>query len=290
MFTSRGLVFVALNAIRALSLITLLLVFVSNILVIVHDVQAVNHFMATQGADTTNSTTFDDTMANCDYIEGSTVPNQPAGVFWAVVNRLLILLECIFLALSEVGFPMRFFDTHFPVLGSNFGVGALGVFQCLIGASVLSHHVDTFALVSAFFVFSVGCVNMLAGLIFREGSKSKRVLNPAKSDIPVSINSNPNLKPMITSFPDGFMNVTNSRYSSSSTEKTPAPAYGYQAGNAFGRAGEKTGSPALLARSMTNISQPEPAHPNFRPTVTFNNNTRASGGSPSFESSPGNAV
>lgn len=43
-----------------------------------------------------------------------------------------------------------------------------------IGATILSHHVDEFTLVSAFFLFSVGCLNITLGLIFREQAKSKR--------------------------------------------------------------------------------------------------------------------
>ena len=92
---------------------------------------------------------------------------------------------------------MAFFDRFFPVLGSEFGLGALGVFQTLyvsilflspsppgayhglngclsIGATILSHHVDDFTVVSAFFLFSVGCLNIMLGLIFREHAKSKR--------------------------------------------------------------------------------------------------------------------
>ena len=94
-------------------------------------------------------------------IRNSTVPNQAAGAFWAVLNRLLIIAQVIALTLSELGWPMRFFEAYFPVLGRNFGVGALGVIQCLLGAAVLSHHVDDFALVSAFLLFSVGCLNIL---------------------------------------------------------------------------------------------------------------------------------
>ena len=45
-----------------------------------------------------------------------------------------------------------------------------------LGAAVLSHHVDEFSLVSAFFLFSVGCVNILLGLIFRESAKARRAL------------------------------------------------------------------------------------------------------------------
>lgn len=277
-FTQRGIVFIALNVIRALSLLALILVFASNIETIVHDIQGVNRFMSDQANGTA-----DDDMVDCDYIMDTTVPNQPAGVFWAVVNRLLILGECIFLILSEVGFPMKFFDRFFPVLGSKFGVGALGVFQCLIGAAVLSHHVDTFALVSAFFLFSVGCLNMLVGLIFREKAKTKRSLNPVTNEI-LPINS---LKPMMAGssgvFPAGFTNVTGteSTYSINSMDKTPAPAYGSQAASAFGKAAEKiTGSPIFLGRSIS-LSKPEEAHPHSSPRVTFN--TRRM--SPTFESS-----
>lgn len=64
----------------------------------------------------------------------TTVPNQPAGVFWAVLNRLLIIGQVIVLILSEVGKPMfieTFFASYFPILGRDFGLGALGVIQTL---------------------------------------------------------------------------------------------------------------------------------------------------------------
>ena len=66
-----------------------------------------------------------------DLYSNSTVPNQPAGVFWAVLNRLLIIGQVFILFLSEIGWPSAFFDRFFPVLGDGFGVGALGVIQCL---------------------------------------------------------------------------------------------------------------------------------------------------------------
>ena len=52
--------FIGLNAIRALSLVSLILVFSSTILVMVINIKAVNAFVANQG----NST-----MVDCDYIE-----------------------------------------------------------------------------------------------------------------------------------------------------------------------------------------------------------------------------
>ena len=47
------------------------------------------------------------------------------------------------------------------MLGTDFGLGPVGLFQACIGAAVLSHHVDDFALVSAFFLFAISCLNML---------------------------------------------------------------------------------------------------------------------------------
>ncbi|KAJ7633100.1 hypothetical protein FB45DRAFT_914368 [Roridomyces roridus] len=173
------LIFYSLNATRALSIIALLLVFSSSVLVMVTNIKAVNRFQANRISNAT------DVMLECDYIEGSTVPNQPAGVFWSVVATLLIIFQVIILLFSEIGWPAVFFDRFFPVLGANFGVGPLGIFMCLIGAQILSHHVDDFTLVAAFFVFSVGCLNMLMGLIFREGAKTKRALRAPKNTGPI---------------------------------------------------------------------------------------------------------
>jgi len=170
---ARVYTFVALNTLRALSIIALLLLFASSILTLVHDIEGVNHFVAAGKANAGNSTSTD-SLVNCDYIDGTTVPNQPAGVFWAVLNRLLIIVQVVVLILSEIGWPAAFFSRFFPVLGRDFGLGALGIIQCLIGAAVLSHHVDDFSLVSGFFLFSIGCLNMFVGLIFRASAKSKR--------------------------------------------------------------------------------------------------------------------
>lgn len=106
----------------------------------------------------------------------STVPNQPAGAFWAVLNWLLIIFQAIVLILSECSFPIidRFFTSFFPILSPSFGLGALGVIQCLLGAAVLSHRVNEFTLVSSFLLFSVGCLHVFLGLIFREKAKVHR--------------------------------------------------------------------------------------------------------------------
>ncbi|KAF8969546.1 hypothetical protein BDZ97DRAFT_1754398 [Flammula alnicola] len=188
-----------LNAVRALSLVSLILVFASTIVVMVTNIKAVNAFEANKGSD-------NNTMLDCDYIDGSTVPNQPAGVFWAVVASLLIIFQTIILFLSECSWPMAFFDRYFPVLGTQFGLGALGIFQCLISTQILSHHVGDFTLVSAFFLFALGCLNMLLGLIFRESAKAKRSITSwraeAKGILPTSADNRPvfvNATPMFVS-------------------------------------------------------------------------------------------
>ena len=65
--------FITLNVIRIIGIIALLLVFSSNIVTLVNDVVAVNHFVA--AGHTNNITTSDDTatngtipMLNMDYI------------------------------------------------------------------------------------------------------------------------------------------------------------------------------------------------------------------------------
>jgi len=189
MLPPRGYTFLALNAIRILTIIALLLVFASNTVTLADDIKAVNRFAAAGNeTSSTNSTANATEQLDYDYILGSTVPNQPAGVFWAVLNRLFIIFQALLLVLSEIGFPSSFFTTYFPVLGKNFGLGASGVIQMLIGAAILSQHVNTFTLVSAFFLFSIGCLNVLVGLIFRESAKSKRSITSwrehAKSALP----------------------------------------------------------------------------------------------------------
>ncbi|KAG8217787.1 hypothetical protein J3R82DRAFT_5949 [Butyriboletus roseoflavus] len=166
----RTYIFFGLNVVRVLSIVSLLLVFASSILVMVTDIEAVNAYDSAKQSGNSTSQAFVD----CDYIENSTVPNQVGGVFWAIINRLFIIFQVITLILSELGWPAAFFDRFFPVLGTQFGPGALGTFQGLIGASVLAQHVDDFTLVAAFFLFVIGCLNMLLGLIFRESAKQRR--------------------------------------------------------------------------------------------------------------------
>ncbi|GJE92900.1 hypothetical protein PsYK624_090580 [Phanerochaete sordida] len=173
---NRNILFFSLNAVRAISIISLLLLFASTIVTVVFDVRAVNAFIAAGEVEPSMvgnpDASCDD--GECDYIENSTVPNQPAGATWAMINWMLVLWQVVVCLLSEVGWPQALFTHFFPVLGREFGLGALGVVQCLLGAAVLSHHIPELMLVAAFLVFSVGCLHIVLGLVFRERAKRYR--------------------------------------------------------------------------------------------------------------------
>jgi len=110
MLPPRAYVFIGLNIVRILSMIVLILVFSSSILVLVHDVTAVNSFMSEVRASGSSA---QDLLQNCDYIDNSTVPNQTAGIFWAIINRLFIMFQVIMLFFSEICWPAAFFERFF---------------------------------------------------------------------------------------------------------------------------------------------------------------------------------
>ncbi|KAF9478476.1 hypothetical protein BDN70DRAFT_879911 [Pholiota conissans] len=286
MLPPRAIQFMGLNAVRALSLISLILVFSSTILVMVTNIKAVNAFEA-------NKTSADnDTMTDCDYIMGSTVPNQPAGVFWAVVASLLIIFQTIILFLSECSWPMPFFDKYFPVLGTQFGLGALGIFQCLISTQILSHHVDDFTLVSAFFLFALGCLNMLLGLIFRESAKAKRSITSwraeAKGILPTSTDNRPvfvNAGPYPVSFSPSVSSIEKQPYiiradttvsDAGTWRSTDKAAFG------FGRQGEKAAGLRGFILQKPEESLPRYVSPAPQSTASVSRSPSAASASSSF--------
>ncbi|KAG9318752.1 hypothetical protein JVU11DRAFT_851 [Chiua virens] len=237
----RTYIFFGLNAVRVLSIVSLLLVFASSILVMVTDIEATNAYESgKQNSNTTTSQAFVD----CDYIEDSTVPNQIGGLFWAVINRLFIIFQVITLVLSELGWPAAFFDRFFPVLGTQFGLGALGIFQGLIGASVLSQHVDDFTLVAAFFLFVIGCLNMLLGLIFRESAKERRSIRAWRAGPQDTLPTHTSPTSILNRSDTGTTGRTfnsSTVYEEKSREPTEfsAARSASRAGYGFGRQGEK---------------------------------------------------
>ncbi|EAU87649.2 hypothetical protein CC1G_09110 [Coprinopsis cinerea okayama7 len=275
MLPPRAYTFIGLNAVRILSIISLLLVFASNIVTLVNDIKAVNRFMEAgkDGIAGANNATLD-ALRDFDYISDSTVPNQPAGAFWAVLNRLFIIGQVVVLVGSELSFPSQFFVKFFPVLGKEFGLGPLGLIQMLIGAAILSHRVDTFTLVSAFFLFSVGCLNVLLGLIFRASAKSKRSVTSwrehAKNALPTHIGP-VDVRPVVnagTQFmsqkstpfnsPPPFVSHlhTGSSTASGSTEKS---------GLGFGRQAEKAAGLRgyLLSKPVESLPKYSPPRPSY---------------------------
>ena len=83
------------------------------------------------------------------------------------------MLLCI---LAEFGWPDSLFQRVLPILSSDYGVGPIGLLECLLAAQVLSHHVDAFPMVAAFFLFAVGCLNVIVALIFGKAAKTHRSL------------------------------------------------------------------------------------------------------------------
>ncbi|KAK8865857.1 hypothetical protein IAR55_001005 [Kwoniella newhampshirensis] len=161
-----GPVFIGLNVLRALSILSLVLVFAANIVTMVDDAKAIK---AVQSDD-------NDFTEECDYFEYSSVPDQAGGPFWSILNRIFIAFECILLILSEIGKPRRLFEEFIPIVGPAHGLGGLGVFQALIGAQVLSHYCKLFPQVTSWLLFIIGCFNMLAGIFLRAGAKKKRLI------------------------------------------------------------------------------------------------------------------
>jgi len=265
MLPPRAYTFIALNIIRILSIIALLLVFCSSLVVMVHDIKAVDQF-TTLGKASSGSASLNSTFASMmveDYILDSTVPNQPAGPFWAVLNRLLIIGQTVVLLLSEIGWPAKFFNTVFPVLGKDFGLGALGLIQCLIGATILSHHVDNFALVSAFFLFSIGCLNIFVGLIFRASARGKRSVTSwrehKKDVLPKTIRG---LAPALPPY----------HSPARSLDEKAGYEVDFKGGYGFGRQGEK----AAASKGFL-ITKPLEALPRYLPKQTPQSTGESSG-------------
>ncbi|EIW73472.1 hypothetical protein TREMEDRAFT_67381 [Tremella mesenterica DSM 1558] len=164
-----GPIFIGLNLLRLLSIVALLLCLAANTVTMADDVKAIKAASHVPSSNSTMTATLSD--IDCDYIEYSTVPDQTGGAFWSILNRLFIIFECLLLTFAEIGFPKRLFEEFIPILGPAHGVGCLGVFEALIGAQVLSHYCDLFPQVSSWLLFIIGCLNMVAGIIFRSSAK-----------------------------------------------------------------------------------------------------------------------
>jgi hypothetical protein len=140
--------FFLLNALRGLSMISLLFVFIANIVIMAQDIQAINHGL-------------DKDHEDCDYYDNSGVPNQPAGTFRAFFIIALNIVEVIVLFLSETGFPASIFKNWIPCLDNEHSLVGLGVLEVLLAAQMMSHFMDPFPLVACFFLLIAGLFNIL---------------------------------------------------------------------------------------------------------------------------------
>jgi hypothetical protein len=140
--------FFLLNALRFFSMLSLLFVFIANIIILAQDVEAIREAR------------HDKEHEDCEYIEGSSVPNQPAGNFRAFLSIALNLLQCIVLFMSETGFPAWFFKNWIPCLDNEHSLVGVGVLEVLLAAQVMSHFLDPFPLVACFFLLIFGILNI----------------------------------------------------------------------------------------------------------------------------------
>jgi len=292
MLPPRAYVFLSLNAVRILSIIALLLIFASNIVTMVGDIKAVR---AGSTSLTYTDASGETETYDCDYFDNSTVPNQPAGAFWAVVNRLFILSTTILMLLSEIGWPDQFFKLYFPVLGPEFGVGILGGMQWVTAASILSHHVDDFPLVSGFFLFVIGCFNILLGLIYRSSVKEKRSImswRQAKANelLPAPIQAQgKNIRVLQTSvssiFEKGGSIIREDNTGGASTHSTTGPIrVAFGAGYGFARQGEKK-----AAHEGFTCAKPVESLPRYHPRPPSGNSRNSEAESePEAQEVPGN--
>lgn len=119
-----------------------------------------------------------------------------------------------------------------------------------ISTQILSHHADDFTLVSAFFLFAIGCLNMLLGLLFREGAKQKRSITAWRAanngilptahtakDVPVFVNASPAYVPRQFTGSEKSDRPDTAEFgrwrNNGAGEEKASPGYG------FGRQGEK---------------------------------------------------
>jgi hypothetical protein len=119
-----------------------------------------------------------------------------------------------------------------------------------LGATILSHHVDTFSLASAWFLFTVGCINILLGLIFRQKVKDRRSIfawrERAKDVLPAVTLAGHRIDPVETAEraagyvkSKGWLSRTNSNTTTLADPEAQASSQGKPASLGFGRQAEK---------------------------------------------------
>lgn len=163
-----------------------------------------------------------------------------------------------------------------------------------IATQILSHHADDFTLVSAFFLFSIGCLNMVLGLIFRQYAKQKRSITYWRAENkgilpnihtgkpqPIFVNATPGVvSHQFTGNEKDSKDFGLWRNNSSGSEK---------AGYGFGRQGEKTaGLRGFILKkpeeSLPRYATPTPANNNHQRPVSYRSSVSSTSSSSSFAS------
>lgn len=177
MLPVKGMIFIGLNVLRLISMISLLLVFSSTILLMVNDSNA---YYRLRREDLLQST-----GVECDYYPESDVPTTTWGIFWIQLDRFWILCLCWLCFFSEFGLKIisSFFFHFIPILGPSFSTTPLGIIQVILASSLLSHYVVGFTLATPWLLFFIGLFNIAAGIAFGYQGKLRRSLKRSKRDL-----------------------------------------------------------------------------------------------------------
>jgi hypothetical protein len=129
MLPLKGVIFILLNVVRVLSILSLLFVFSSVIYLINEDSKAYH--------DVSSSPDFNTYKDEFCYFPDSEVPTSTGGLFWLEFDRFNILCITILGIASEIslGRMNNFFAYFIPILGPSFCTAPLGIIQMIVSAS-----------------------------------------------------------------------------------------------------------------------------------------------------------
>jgi len=129
----------------------------------------------------------DATDDSCGYVLSTNVPDQAGGILFSTLYAFFNIVLLVFILTSEIPLPRisAFLDRWFAPLGPSHGVGWLGAIMLWIAAGVLSHHVNTFSLVSAWLLFVLGVFNLCFGLVFGSTIRQIRAIMSGGNSSPL---------------------------------------------------------------------------------------------------------
>ncbi|ORX37423.1 hypothetical protein BD324DRAFT_681313 [Kockovaella imperatae] len=115
------------------------------------------------------------TDANISYVGLSSVPDQPGGIFFLLMSRLVMAFVLSGLLFVQAGYPEKMLFKHLPWLGPQNPPLALGCLQEIIAIQNLQVHQKPKVLIPAWALLAVGSTNIvIAGAIWYRGRKYDR--------------------------------------------------------------------------------------------------------------------